>query len=47
MPFTPAVLEVSDKLLLLAVDGNDGVATLFEYFARFLDVAELGVAVGV
>lgn len=44
LPFSPAVLEIPDQLLLLTIDGNDRIALGFKGFAGAIDL-KLGIAV--
>ena len=46
MPLAPAVLEVADQLLLLAIDRNHGPAGNDRRLRGLVDVLKLGVAVG-
>ena len=47
MPFPPTVLEVADQLLLLGVHADHRVAAADVVAGLVVEVAELGVAVGV
>src|SRR6185295_9545952 len=45
-PFPPAVLEVSDQLLLLGIDGDDGRAFRDVLLHARVEILELGIAIG-
>src|SRR3954465_391114 len=45
LPLPAVVLEIADEFLLLAIDGDNRIASPFESFAGLFDVAELEVAV--
>jgi hypothetical protein len=46
LPLAALVFEVSDELLLLGVDGDDGLPCREEVLRLRVDVLELGVAIG-
>jgi hypothetical protein len=45
LPFTPAVLEITDKLLLFRIDGDNGKTLCDELIRLPADVRELRVSV--
>ena len=47
LPLTATVGEVSDQLLLLGVDADGGLAVLQKLRRLLVQVAELGVTIGV
>jgi len=46
LPFLPGILVVPDQFLLLGVDRDDRRASAQERLALALDVAKLGIAIG-